>query len=140
MLHLTGKLFAEMLGIDLDLKDVVRMFIDIEKESIKNRNFKVSVFEYIKSYINKHINKFETDSNKVRGEVWGYINKKEYVEVEINPLKFEEILKEGGYEDKDVILKEFKRNGILDCDKDRYTRKRKHGDLGKVAMIVIKLD
>ena len=117
------------------------MFIKIERESIKNRNFEVSAFEYIKSYINKHINKFETDKNKVRGELWGYINKKKgYVEVEINPLKFEEMLKEGGYEDKDVVLKEFKKNGILDCDKDRYTRKRKHGSLGKISMIVIKID
>lgn len=141
MIYLTGKLFSEMFGIDSDLKDIVKMFIKIERESIKNRNFEVSAFEYIKSYINKHINKFETDKNKVRGELWGYINKKKgYVEVEINPLKFEEMLKEGGYEDKDVVLKEFKKNGILDCDKDRYTRKRKHGSLGKISMIVIKID
>lgn len=140
MIHLTGKLFSEMLGIDIELKDIVKMFIKIERESIRNRNFEVSVFEYVKSYVNKHMNKFETDKNKVRGEIWGYINhKKEYVEVEINPLKFEELLKEGGYEDKDVVLKEFKESGILDCDKDRYTRKRKHG-LGKIPMIIINLD
>ena len=38
------------------------------------------------------------------------------------------------------LIKEFKKNGILDCDKDRYTRKRKHGSLGKISMIVIKID
>lgn len=141
MIHLTGKLFSEMFEIEIDLKDIVKMFIEIEKESIKNRNFEDSAFEYVKSYVNKHTNKFETDSNKVRGEVWGYINnKKDYIEVEINPLKFEEMLKEGGYEDKDVVLKEFKENGILNCDKDRYTRKRKHGSLPKIPMIVIKIN
>lgn len=141
MIHLTGKLFSEMFGTEIDLKDIVKMFIEIEKESIKNRNFEDSAFEYVKSYVNKHINKFETDSNKVRGEVWGYINnKKDYVEVEINPLKFDEMLKEGGYEDKDVVLKEFKKNGILNCDKDRYTRKRKHESLGKTTMIVMKIN
>ena len=73
--------------------------------------------------------------------MWGYINnKKDYVEVEINPLKFDEMLKEGGYEDKDVVLKEFKKNGILNCDKDRYTRKRKHESLGKTTMIVMKIN
>ena len=139
MIHLTGKLFSEMFETEIDLKDIVKMFIEIEKESIKNRNFEDSAFEYIKSYVTKHINKFETDSNKVRGEVWGYIiKKKDCIEVEINPLKFDEMLKEGGYEDKDVVLKEFKNNGILNCDKDRYTRKRKHG-LGKIPMIVIKI-
>lgn len=141
MIHLTGKLFSEMFGTEIELKDIVRMFIEIEKESIKSRNFEDSAFEYVKSYVTKHINKFETDSNKVRGEVWGYINnKKDYVEVEINPIKFDEMLKEGGYEDKDVVLKEFKKNGILNCDKDRYTRKRKHGSLGKTTMIVMKIN
>lgn len=41
------------------------------------------------------------------------------------PIKFKEMLKQGGFEDESVVLKELKRNGLLNCEKDRYTRKRR---------------
>ncbi len=49
------------------------------------------------------------------------------------------MLKEGGFEDKKVVLKELKKKGILDCDKDRYTRKRLGFGSISTSMIVVKL-
>ena len=37
-----------------------------------------------------------------------------------------------------LVLRELKNKGILDCDKDRFTRKRMT-DAGKIPVIVIKL-
>ena len=60
------------------------------------------------------------------------------MELEMTQSKFELMLKDGGFEDKNVVLRELKSKGILDCDRDRFTRKRMT-DAGKIPVIVIKL-
>lgn len=43
----------------------------------------------------------------------------------MNKISFEEMIKQGGYEDKNVVLRELKQNGYLNCESDRFTRSRK---------------
>lgn len=141
LIYLTGELYMEMIQQDISLSGVVNMFIDIEKKSMKERNFERSALDYISMYIDIHASKFKSADRDPKGEVWGEIKEKEtYTEIAINPLKFEEILKEGGYEDKDVVLNNFKESRILSCDKDRYTRKRKmkSGAYGRFIVLKIK--
>ena len=53
--------------------------------------------------------------------------------------KFKEIVKEGGFEDDKVVLKELKKSGYLECEKDRYTRKRETQAGIKIPLIVVKI-
>ena len=125
--------------VKLDIKGMIKILLNVEKESIKSRNFDKSVLEHIRQYVVDNKNKFEiSGKEKPKGEVLGKLTKKkEYTELEITPSRFEKMIKEGGFEDKNVVLKELKNKGILDCDSDRYTRKRMT-DVGKLPVIVIK--
>ncbi|HBF6648936.1 TPA: DUF927 domain-containing protein [Clostridioides difficile] len=141
----TAKIFEEYLSkelgkeVKLDIKGMIKILLNVEKESIKSRNFDKSVLEHIRQYVVDNKNKFEiSGKEKPKGEVLGKLTKKkEYTELEITPSRFEKMIKEGGFEDKNVVLKELKNKGILDCDSDRYTRKRMT-DVGKLPVIVIK--
>ena len=141
----TAKIFEEYLSkelgkeVKLDIKGMIKILLNVEKESIKSRNFDKSVLEHIRQYVVDNKNKFEiSGKEKPKGEVLGKLTKKkEYTELEITPSRFEKMIKEGGFEDKNVVLRELKNKGILDCDSDRYTRKRMT-DVGKLPVIVIK--
>ncbi|WP_196334113.1 hypothetical protein [Paraclostridium sordellii] len=49
------------------------------------------------------------------------------------------MVKEGGFEDDKVFLKELKKSGYLECEKDRYMRKRETQARINIPLIVIKI-
>lgn len=137
----TAYLFGEMMNVQLKIEEIKEMLIEIEKESIKNRNFKESAIDYIKQYVEKYKNKFETEgnpssSNDILGKL---ISKKDWVEVQMDKLSFSKMLSEGGFEDSNVVLKELKASGFLNCESDRYTRSRKSKLGTTVEYVVVKL-
>lgn len=140
LIYLTGKLYEEMEDVQLDMDSIIELFIQMEKESIKARNFDTSVLEFITTYVSANSNRFIKKGEKANGEVWGVITEKNgYTEVAFNKLRFEKMIDEGGYEDRDVVLNELKNSKALSCDKDRYTRKRKDSTGLMVPMIVVKV-
>lgn len=137
----TAILFEEMLGIKLNKKEIVNILVNAEKTSIKNRNFDKSIIDYLKEYISSNPSKFKHGLEKITTNdyVGRLTNKKDYTELEIVPMQFEKIIKEGGFEDEKVVLKELKKNGYLDHEKDRNTRKRKVNSEMKTNVYVIKI-
>ncbi|MDM0611618.1 DUF927 domain-containing protein [Clostridium perfringens] len=137
----TAYLFSEMMNVQLKIKEIKEMLIEVERKSIKNRNFKESAIDYIKQYVEKYKNKFETEgntnsSNDILGKL---ISKSDCVEVQMNRISFDNMLKEGGFEDSNVVLKELKSSGFLNCESDRYTRSRKNKLGTTIEYIVVKL-
>lgn len=137
----TAYLFSEMMNVQLKIEEIKEILIEVERKSIKNRNFKESAIDYIKQYVEKYKNKFETDdntnsSNDILGKL---ISKSDCVEVQMNRIYFDNMLKEGGFEDSNVVLKELKSGGFLNCESDRYTRSRKNKFGTTVEYIVVKL-
>lgn len=157
----TAKVFQKYLSekskldIKLNVNRMIKILMESERESIKSRNLDKSAYEHIHQYVINNRHRFETNfsDNRKRYETssavyheqprWEIIGKltkkKDYVELEMTPYRFEVMLKEGGFEDKNIVLKELKKKGILDCDSDRYTRKRKGFGGITVPMIVIKI-
>lgn len=137
----TARMLEDMLDIEIDIEGMVGMIINIEQESLKNRNFKKSVIDFIKGYVDMYRNQFDGKTDAKTSEVLGKINEREdYIEVQIEKLSFIRMIKEGGYEDDKVVLKELKKGGFLDCDSDRSTRTRQNSSGVKVEFVVIKLD
>ena len=99
----------------------------------------LSFTDYIKQYISKFKRKFETDDNVPIDTSGKLIPKREWIEVQMNKISFEEMIKQGGYEDKNVVLKELKQNGYLNCESDRFTRSRKNSLGYTEDVYVIKL-
>ncbi|MNC72604.1 hypothetical protein D3C75_1236770 [compost metagenome] len=58
----------------------------------------------------------------------------------ILPSVFHQWMKDGGFEEAKVILKDWKTKGLLDTEGDRYTRKRKiHDESTTVPVYCIRL-
>ncbi len=135
----TAYYYQEMMSIKLDIDGIINMLIDIEQSSISKRNFSKSSIDYIKQYISKFKRKFETKDNVPIDILGKLIPKKECIEVQMNKISFEEMIKQGGYEDKNIVLKELKQNGYLNCESDRFTRSRKNSLGYTEDVYVIKL-
>lgn len=138
---LTMKLFERMMNIQMNKDKVLQLILNTEIESIKQRNFDKSFMTYFKEYVSANAVRFSTTRkiNDVRDYVGNVKRKEKYLEFEILPEKFKEIVKDGGFEDDKVVLKELKKSGYLDCEKDRYTRKRETQAGIKIPLIVIKI-
>lgn len=138
---LTMQLFEKMMTITIDKNKILRLIIDAERESIKQRNFDKSFIKYFKEYVSSNKVRFSKDKkiDNIRDYIGNIKIKDKYLEFEILPEKFKEIVKEGGFEDDKVVLKELKKSGYLECEKDRYTRKRKTQAGIKIPLIVIKI-
>lgn len=137
----TMQLFEDMMNIKMRKNDVLKIILDAEKESIKQRNFDKSFMDFLKEYVSANISRFSKDMriNTIRDYIGNIKNKDRWTELEILPTKFEEIVKEGGFEDSKVVLKELKKSGYLDCENDRYTRKRKTQAGIITQLVVIKI-
>lgn len=139
---LTGKQLEKVLNTKFHWKEIQKLIVEIERKSLLKRNFHITAIEYIKQFVSINYSKFliEGKPQKVGSSYWGRISiKNEGVEVEMLPLKFKEMIQQGGFEDETVVLKELKQNGLLNCEKDRYTRKRKTLTGITTEMYVIKL-
>ena len=116
------------------------MIIKIEIESIKYRNLQKSAIDFIKEYVERYRNKFDGKSKSNSQEILGKITEKEdYTEIQMEKLSFELMIKEGGYEDRKIVLKELKKAGFLECERDRLTRSRNNSIGVLTDYIVIKL-
>ncbi|WP_027703179.1 DUF927 domain-containing protein [Metaclostridioides mangenotii] len=122
----------------IDIKGIMSVLVDIEKESILKRNFDKSAIDFINQYIESNIHKFQDkESGSTNRETLGtLIDKNGYVELQMLPNQFEKMLKEGGFQEKNVVLKELKEKELLSCDSDRYTRKR-NNILGTAQLYIV---
>lgn len=139
LLVLTAYYYQEMKKIHLDIDGIINMLVVIEKESIENRSFSESAIDYIKQYLAKYKRRFESNNNTPTDTLGKLIPKKDCIEVQMNKISFEDMIKQGGYEDKNVVLKELRDNGYLNHEKDRFTRSRKNPLGYSEEMYVIKL-
>ena len=137
---LSAELLQELLGLELQIYKIRDLLIQVERESLVARNFKESVLDFIKDFVAIHNTQFDSSINNYKGSLGKIIQKKDCIEVQMNKTSFQNMLKEGRYEDPDVVLKELKSSGYLNCEKDRFTRSRRN-DLGfkeDVYVIVLK--
>lgn len=115
-------------GIILDIEGIRELLVDTEINSINRRGIKRKAEDWLIQYIESNASKFksgkETNTNV---DYWG--TRKELpngeLEVAILTNKFEEIMRKGKFEDTKVVLEQLKKEGKLEYDAGRLTRKRK---------------
>ena len=146
----------ELLSIPLHVEDIWKFLMQNEKESMSTRDLNKNAFDHFKEQLNRNYKKFlrsdskeailDDDVKNSAYDIMGKINvlpNREYNEICIYPNIFKEIMGIGGFEDTKTILKAWKEEGLLDCESDRYTRKRKiiqSGGTVSVHVIRIKKD
>ena len=115
-------------GIILDIEGIRELLVDTEINSINRRGIKRKAEDWLIQYIESNASKFksgkETNTNV---DYWG--TRKELptgeLEVAILTNKFEEIMRKGNFEDTKVVLEQLKKEGKLEYEAGRLTRKRK---------------
>ena len=115
-------------GIILDIEGIRELLVDTEINSINRRGIKRKAEDWLIQYIESNASKFksgkETNTNV---DYWG--TRKEIpngeLEVAILTNKFEEIMRKGKFEDTKVVLEQLKKEGKLEYEAGRLTRKRK---------------
>lgn len=115
-------------GIILDIEGIRELLVDTEINSINRRCIKRKAEDWLIQYIESNASKFksgkETNTNV---DYWG--TRKELpngeLEVAILTNKFEEIMRKGKFEDTKVVLEQLKKEGKLEYEAGRLTRKRK---------------
>ena len=87
------------------------------------------------------LNSYQLDENgNLNVDYWGTRRELANGELEIAILRnrFEEVMKQGRFEDPKVVLEQFRKEGKLDYEKGRLTRKRKINAI-ETQVYVIKL-
>ena len=115
-------------GIISDIEGIRELLVDTEINSINRRGIKRKAEDWLIQYIESNASKFksgkETNTNV---DYWG--TRKELpngeLEVAILTNKFEEIMRKGKFEDTKVVLEQLKKEGKLEYEAGRLTRKRK---------------
>ncbi|MEY8001922.1 DUF927 domain-containing protein [Clostridium sp. Mt-5] len=146
----TASKVNEFLNISIDVEKVCDFLLENESQSIEGREMDKVAFDYFLEQVNINYKKFlksdllYDDSKNTSYEIMGKINildNEKYNEICIPVNLFKKIMKDGGFEDHKIVLKKWKKSGILDCESDRYTRKRKlFKNGGYISVYVIKIN
>jgi putative DNA primase/helicase len=126
LIMVTAELAKEALNLELHLEGILHLLIEQEQESVGSRHLGENAYSYFKQIIVQHRSKFEGQYFPEKAyECWGKISQQgANIEVAILTNQFKEIMKEGGFEDTQAVLKEWRDMGYLDHDKSKLTKKR----------------
>lgn len=149
-----AEILEETLSLGLNIQGIKEFILENEKSSYVQRDIYKNAYDYFQEQVGIHRNNFSSEYHGIPGtnepaklEHWGKIDhskglKKEKCSttITITISSFNNILQQGGFQDPKIILKQWKSTGILDCEKDRYTRKRKISSIGSaIDVYVIKI-
>lgn len=122
-------LTADKIATDYIFEDGVYLDFNVCVDLLKNKG-EISeherAYEFIMSEVAININKFKPDdAGNYKGEVWGFIHE-EYVNIATNV--FNKMAKDGNFSSR-AFCSWADRQGIIEHDKDRWTKKRRMGDV-----------
>lgn len=127
-------------GINLDIEGIRELLVDAEINSIQRRGVQKKASEWLLEYVEANASKFKCgkDSNP-NVDYWGSRKELPNGDLEIAVLnnRFKEIMKQGGFEDTVVVLDQLKKDGMLDYEEGRLTRRRKINALPTPVYVVI---
>jgi hypothetical protein len=128
----TGEIVNEALDIDLKLEEIKDFIIDNENKSIEDIDLPSTAYDYFKQSLVINKSKFNKDFGDTLGvvgsstyELWGKLEKNKHENyVVIITTKFDEIMKNGGFENTRYILQSWKDRNLLSHEKGKLYRRR----------------
>ncbi|HGS9061479.1 TPA: DUF927 domain-containing protein [Clostridioides difficile] len=140
LITLAGEIIKNTFLNELKLEEIRDYLAEIEKENIHERGLENSAEYWLRQMIEENSLKFRTNENIYKNDsYWGTIKNLDNNKIEVSILKnkFEEIMKKGGFEDSNIIIKKWKDTGILNHEQGRLTRKRKINSITSTVYVVI---
>lgn len=134
ILIMVAHILKNQFDLTMNLKEIMSMIEDIEKQSIENRDVGKQAYRKFLEVIAKNRRKFPIIKSKrnrgdtVKDDVWGYVLQDDN-QVEIFQEELKKQCKQLNFQSHNVILKSWKDKGLLDCESDRTYRKRQSGNI-----------
>lgn len=143
IIQLAGELANEAMGLGLDITELQKSLMYLEKKSVQTRNKEEEAYNYIMEYFSRNRSKFFRDPSELVNKkviVGKYIQKGGKIsEIRVPKEEFEKILKYGKF-DPDSIASKWKEKGWLvhDNGKNTLTRVFQPG-MPRMAMYAFKV-
>lgn len=147
LILLTAELANDAFGLDLNKQRILEFIISNEEQEIEDMNLGLQFYNKFKPYVEMNQKYFynkqkrtmrqvDCTLNSIMSGYWGTIqdiakldrsigDKQVIYEVTVLKEKFKDIIKDLGFEEERTILVKLKELGYLDCEQDRFYRKRK---------------
>lgn len=130
-----------ILGLGLNIEAIEQMLARLDSQ--QKRDIGMEALEMLYQYTITHNNQFQDAKNSNNNPLFStnaigtYKSIGDDVEIAVLKSELPKILSQANFSSTEVILSSWKQSGILDCERDRYTRTRKINNL-KVPMYVVK--
>ncbi|MCM3561940.1 DUF927 domain-containing protein [Brevibacillus borstelensis] len=144
---LTGKLVRKALGLALDLEQLAKTLLYIEKKSVESRDVGDAAYRYLIEFFMRNQSKFFEDKGKKglvqRGECLGkYLTNGDTV-TEIRIPKegnFAKVMADGKFTDLESIIESWKQKDLLVCDVGKnYVNRVFEKGMPRVPLYAIKV-
>lgn len=136
----SAEIARDKLGINLNLEEILDFLIKTQSSNKRSKDIGMRAYEYFLDIYTINSSKFlcSDEMSEIPKEIWGkHVRKKgKPDEILIMTSVFKKVMREGSFEDVNVILNKWKDKGILDCDVNRYTRKRSINGVSKRVYVV----
>ncbi|MGL5151113.1 MAG: DUF927 domain-containing protein, partial [Clostridium sp.] len=121
----TGEIVKNAIRINLNLDEILNFLVKNEEQNMLQRDIGMRSFNQIVQKVIENKGYFKINNCTTQNTIcWGIINSKEdYHEVIILKNILEKNLKELGYGDSKVIIKEWKNSNLLHAEKDRSSKR-----------------
>lgn len=121
----TGEIINDSIRIDLDLDNILNFLVENEEKNMLERDIGAKAFNQIIQKIIENKGNFKMNNMSIKSNIcWGSINfKEDYYEVAILKNVLEKNLRDLGYGEPKVVVKEWKISNYLDSENDRTTKR-----------------
>ena len=121
----TGEIINDSIRIDLDLDSILNFLVENEEKNMLERDIGAKAFNQIIQKIIENKGNFKINNIPIKNNIcWGNINfKEDYYEVAILKNVLEKNLRDLGYGEPKVVVKEWKNSAYLDTENDRTTKR-----------------
>lgn len=128
------------LGLGLNIEAIALLLINLDHN--QERDIGAKALDAVTQYFTSHFGNFSCDTQNSNtfqcGSIGTYKDCGTYIEIAVLTQELRKILGQLDFKDIEVILSRWKETGVLDCEADRFTRKRKICFV-KTAVYVLKI-
>lgn len=132
----------DVFGLGIKIEDLYEFLFGFEIKEALERDLAKTALDYLSEQVSRSASKFpSTATSSCPNDIMGRVQEVNGgFEVIILPEVFKRIMRDGGFEDSMMILKDWKSKRILNAEGDRLTRTRKlFADRPAVKVYVIKI-
>ncbi len=120
-----GEIINNSIKINLNLDEIFKFLVENEDKNMLERDIGMNAFNKVVQVIIENKCCFKINNIPLQNSIcWGNISlKADYYEVTILKNILDKNIRQLGYGDPKIVIKEWKSNNLLDCEGDRNTKR-----------------